>query len=282
MRTGPSASSAAPRRAHRARVQPPDPGPAPAGRGHPRRGQVRPGGRRPAADRAPRPAGQPHGREAASPAHPGAIPATAPSAATTRAGVPPAHRETRATKPGPDEATHVGRKPARPATDCTSHRTPSKESCAAADRRGPAVQAPGAQIAPFGTRENRDAASWTATQLGGFARSNADQAQSLRVIRLHSGLLRDRRLGAPEDRGGGHVGAQTNRFGTRLRQCGNCPGSACRQRDWSVWGRAVMWWLFAATPGGRQQSDYLLVGAVEGMITTSTAKTAKNKTMNPP
>jgi hypothetical protein len=35
-------------------------------------------------------------------------------------------------------------------------------------------------------------------------------------------------------------------------------------------------------PGGRQQSDYLLAGAAEGMVTTRTAKIAKNKTMNPP
>jgi len=34
--------------------------------------------------------------------------------------------------------------------------------------------------------------------------------------------------------------------------------------------------------GGRQQSDYLLAGAAEGMVTTRTAKIAKNKTMNPP
>ncbi len=66
---------------------------APAGRGHPRRGQVRPGRRQPARDLAPWPAGEPAGREAAGPAHSsGTAPAAAHPAAGTRAGAPPAHR----------------------------------------------------------------------------------------------------------------------------------------------------------------------------------------------
>ena len=77
--------------------------------------------------------------------------------------------------------------------------------------------------------------------------------------------------------------ARTNRLGMRLRQRGKGPGTACRHRDWSVWGRAGRHVVAVRRkPGGRQQSDYLLAGAAEGMVTTRTAKIAKNKTMNPP
>jgi hypothetical protein len=140
-RTDRQLRAAAPRGAHRARVQPHDPGPAPAGRDHARRGQVRLGRRRPAGDRAPRPS-QPRGREAASAAHPAAPSRPRPSQPPgTRAGAPPAHCEPGPPSPGPNQATHAGRKPARTATNHTPHRTPRQEKVMPPRAGGPAVQA---------------------------------------------------------------------------------------------------------------------------------------------
>ena len=82
----------------------------------------------------------------------------------------------------------------------------------------------------------------------------------------HGALLRtfpqgdaERRLGAPEDRGGCDMrGAQANRAGR------------------------PSWLAVRRGPGGRQQSDHLLPGAAGGMATARPAKTARNKTMKPP
>src|SRR5262249_33296771 len=58
---------------------------------------------------------------------------------------------------------------------------------------GPAVQALGADC-PVRARENRDAASWIATQNGYLCALGADQRTSLSAIRSRTGVPPDRRL----------------------------------------------------------------------------------------
>src|SRR5262249_9386643 len=138
--------------------------------------------------------GRPHGRQAASPAHAGGtVPATAQPAARTRAGAPPAtadpdHQALALTRPRTPAGSQ--REPRR---TVRVTRTPREEKVTRLRTGGPAVQALGADC-PVRARENRDAASWIATQNGYLCALGADQRTSLSAIRSRTGVPPDRRL----------------------------------------------------------------------------------------